>query len=130
MDGPATKFSKIAADQVAADVILPITLGGAVANAQYVEFEAPWDFQIEEVSARAAQAVNPADGVVTVDVRDDGASILAAPLEYAAADTTYRETMKKVIAKGSIVRIVFALTGTGPQLANTVVALTGRRAVV
>jgi hypothetical protein len=99
--------------------ILPIAVPGAITNGQKVEFVAPFDIRVDAVRTRAGAVTNPGDGDVTVDVLDDGTSILTAPLSYAAADTTYSETgIDAVIAAGSIVRIIWALTGTGPALSS------------
>lgn len=126
-----TRFTGgLKADSMSADIIVPLMIPGTVTNADALEFEAPWDLQVEEVSTRAITVTNPGDGDVTVDVKDDGTSVLSAALSYAAATTTYEQTgMSAVIAKGSVVRIEFALTGTGPALSGVVVALTGRRRI-
>lgn len=120
----------VRADSMSADIIIPLVVAGTVANGQALEFEVPWAMQVEEVSTRAGAVTNPADGVVTVDVLDDGVSILSPIIEYAAAATTHeRIGMTTAIAPGSVVRVVFVLTGTGPVLSNAVVTLTGRRKI-
>lgn len=124
----ATKFTEVTGDAIAGDTIVPIAILGAIANGKYLEIEAPYDFEVEEVSVRAAAVTNPADGDVTADVLDDGASILTAPLSLGAANTTAKQTdMSRVILKGSVVRVAFALTGTGPALQDAAVAISGRR---
>lgn len=125
----ATKFTKVTAEEgIAGDFLLTAPILGAVANGKYLSLEAPFDLEVLQVSARAAAVTNPADGDVTVDVLDDGVSILTAPLSYAAADTTVAEAdLAHVVDSGGVLKCSFALTGTSPALSDTVVTIHARR---
>ena len=108
-----------------------ITVAGTeqVANGDEIQIYLPNELIVTGVAVRANELTNPGDGDVTVDVEDDGTSILSSAISVAAVDTTYSGTLstnfgdKVKIDSGSILTVTFALSGTSPVLGQYAVVI-------
>ncbi|GAG08246.1 unnamed protein product, partial [marine sediment metagenome] len=93
-----------------------IHIGAVAAGAggNYAAWSAKETMQVQEISIWARAIAGTADP--TVDVRDDGATILTAATTVAAADTVYTASIDprlSTIAEGSKVSIYITTDGDG-----------------
>lgn len=104
---------------------LPLHLSGQYTATEtgVVQFAIPFKCRVIGVtaSARASGGTSP---TLTVDVQDDGASILSAPVSVTAGSISEGTISSPVLIDESVVTVNLAITGTGPTWDDITVLIT------
>lgn len=92
-------------------------------TAGVTRFAMPFKARVIGVQA-SCNTISGTTPVNSVDVNDDGTTILSADIAVSAADTVYEGTIASpVIADESVVTIDFTITGTSPTFDDCTVML-------
>ncbi len=106
-------------------VTIPLQLSGqyTATETDVVTFALPFKARVLGVtaSARASGGTSP---TLTVDVQDDGTTILSAPLSVTAGSVSEATISAPSVADESVVTVDLAITGTSPTWDDVTVLLT------
>lgn len=107
---------------------LPLVLSGqrVATTAAVVRFKLPFAVKLLGVSA-SARASGGTTPTLTVDVQDDGVTVLSAPVAVTAGAVAEGSITAPNIADESVITVDLAIGGTNPTWDDVTVCLTGVR---